>query len=138
MAHEILSVKLCQLDDKVGRLHSRIHISETANHSQLSREIEALRQECTETELSLREKLRLSKSDLVSVLSKSYEKMEQLIQDAKAELQAVAGDCPDDNALAEAKILLAEYALDFAHQAADRALLISMDAIDTELMKQEQ
>ena len=136
MAHEILSVKLCQLDDKVGRLHSRIHISETANHSQLSREIEALRQECTETELSLREKLRLSKSDLVSVLSKSYEKMEQLIQDAKAELQAVAG--PDDKALAEAKILLAEYALDFAHQAADRALLISMDAIDTELMKQEQ
>lgn len=138
MAHEILSVKLCQLDDKVGRLHSRIHISETANHRQLSREIEALRQECTETELSLREKLRLSKSDLVSVLSKSYEKMEQLIQDAKAELQAVAGDCPDDNALAEAKILLAEYALDFAHQAADRALLISMDVIDTELMRQEQ
>lgn len=35
MAHEILSVKLCQLDERMERLHSRIHISETASRNRL-------------------------------------------------------------------------------------------------------
>ena len=38
----------------------------------------------------------------------------------------------------EEKILLAEYALDFAHQAADRALLLSMDAINAQMFQQEE
>ena len=45
MAHEILSVKLCQLDDRIGKLHSRIHMSEIAGHSQLRKEIEVMEQE---------------------------------------------------------------------------------------------
>ena len=39
---------------------------------------------------------------------------------------------------AEEKALLAEYALDFAMQAANRALLISLEAIDAELTQQEK
>ena len=34
MAHEILSVKLCQLEERVERLHSRIRLSETADRRQ--------------------------------------------------------------------------------------------------------
>ena len=41
MAHEILSVKLCQLDERMERLHSRIHISETASRNRLQQEIDA-------------------------------------------------------------------------------------------------
>ena len=33
MAHEILSVKLCQLEERLAELHSRIRMSETADHS---------------------------------------------------------------------------------------------------------
>ena len=48
MAHEILSVKLCQLDDELGMLHSRIRLGENAGHEQLSREISQLSQECSQ------------------------------------------------------------------------------------------
>ena len=69
---------------------------------------------------------------MVSILAGSYEQMEQIIQNAKEQLQANAESSPDPDACAEEKILLAEYALDFAQQAADRALLLSMEAIDAQ------
>lgn len=67
MAHEILSVKLCQLDDRIGKLHSRIHLSETAGHNQLRREIEVMEHECIESESALRENLRRSKSSIALI-----------------------------------------------------------------------
>lgn len=136
MTHEILSVKLCQLSDRVGRLRSRIHMSETASHSQLRREIGFLERECAEAEMTLRENLRGSKSNLVSVVAQSYEQMERIIQNTKDQMKAMAADDPDAEAVAEEKILLAEYALDFAQQAADRALLLSMEAIDAQTIQQ--
>ena len=39
MAHEIMSVKLCELDDRVARLHSRLRLTETADAGTLDREI---------------------------------------------------------------------------------------------------
>lgn len=138
MAHEILSLKLKELEDKLGRLHSCILLSETADHSRLCREIESLKMEDAQSELALRKKLQLSKSEYVSVLYKTYEQVRQLIQEAQAQIQAIAEECPDPASVAEAKLLLAEYGLDFAHQAADNALLISMDAIDSQLLRQEQ
>ena len=132
MAHEILSVKLCQLDDRVGKLHTRIRMSETASPSQLKQEINMLKQECREGEMSLHDTLKRSKSTMVSILAGSYEQMEQIIQNTKEQLQANAESSPDPDACAEEKILLAEYALDFAQQAADRALLLSMEAIDAQ------
>ena len=138
MAHEILSVKLCQLDDRLEKLHSRIHMSEAAGHTQLKEEIDALERDCRQSEAALRESLQRSKSPLVSVLARSYGQMEQVIQGAKAQLEAMAADNPDGDAMGEEKLLLAEYALDFAYQAADRALLLSMDAIDTQLLRQKE
>ena len=137
MAHEILSLKLNELEDRLGKLHSRIYLSETAGHGRLCREIEALRLEGAQSELALRKKLELSKSEYVSVLYKAYEQVRQLIQETEAQIQALAQECSDPASLAEAKLLLAEYSLDFAHQAADTALLISMDAIGSQLLRQE-
>ena len=48
------------------------------------------------------------------------------------------GQTPEEQAAAEEKILLAEYALDFAIYAADHALLISMEAIEAQLSQQEK
>jgi hypothetical protein len=138
MAHEILSIKLCELEEQISRLSSRIHLSETADHDQLRQEIRALSKECTETELSLREKLRLSKAEAVTVVSKAYEETEQLIQKAKTELETQAAGRDDGAASVEEKILLAEYVLDFAVEAANRALLLSMEAIDAQLTSQEK
>lgn len=137
MAHEILSIKLCQLEERVERLHSRIHLSETADRSRLRREMDQLEQECIAAEATLREHLQHSQSALVSILGQGYSQMEQIIQASRDQLQNLARDKPDPEATVEEKLLLAEYALDFAHQAADRALLFSMEAIDAQLQQQE-
>ncbi len=137
MAHEILAVKLCQLDDRMGRLHSRIHMSETADHRQLQPQIEALRQECDVAEEMLKSNMQHSQSELVAILARGYAQMESVVQDTLAQLKALAADSPDADAAVEEKILLAEYALDFAQQAADRALLLSLDAIDAQLLQEE-
>lgn len=137
MAHEILSVKLCELEEQLARLSSRIHLSETADQLQLQREIQALRRECTETELTLASKLQRSQAEMVSVLASSYGEVERSIQKAKAALYEQTVPCGDPEAAAEKKILLAEYALDFALQAANRALLLAMEAIDAQLTGQK-
>lgn len=138
MSQEILYIKLCQLDDEWSKLHSRIQLSETAGEEQLHKELETLKRECAETEMALEQQLRLSKSSLVSILWDGYEKIEPVIRDTQARLKAFADEQPEEYALAEAKLLLAEYALDFASQAAARALLISLEAIDTQLLLDKQ
>ena len=137
MAHEILSVKLCELEEQLARLSSRIHLSETADHQQLQQEIQALCRECAETELTLQTKLQRSKAEIVSILADSYAEVEQSVQKAKAALQEQALCRDDSEDTAEVKTLLAEYALDFALQAANRAVLLSMEAIDAQLAGQE-
>ena len=133
----ILYIKLNQLDERMGKLHSRIHISQKAGHSQLRREMETLQKECEETQAALRENLQQSKSSMGSVLAQGYGQVEQIVQQSRKRLQDMAQDSPDAEAVVEEKILLAEYALDFAQQAADRALLLSMDAMDAQLLQQE-
>ena len=137
MAHEILTVKLCELEDQLARLSSRIHLTETANREQLHQEIRALSQECAETALTLQRKLRLSRAEVVATLAKTYGEIERIIQEAKSELEEQSIHRRDADYAAEEKILLAEYALDFAVQASNRALLLSMEAIDAQLTGQE-
>ncbi len=133
MAHEILSVKLCELENQLARLSSRIQLSEVAGHDELRQEIRALSKECAETELTLRRKLQLSRAGIVAILASTYGEMEQMIQRAKSRLKEQAAVRDDADFEAEEKLLLAEYALDFAVQAANRALLLSMEAIDAQL-----
>lgn len=137
MTHELLSVRLCELEDQLSRLSSRIHLSETAGHAQLQQEIRALRRECTETELALQTKLRGSRAEMVSVLSDAYEEIRQSVHKTETALQERSSRCGDPEAAAEGKLLLSEYALDFALQAANRALLLAMEAIDAQENGQE-
>lgn len=126
MAHEILSVKLCELDEAIGRMRNRIPLCESARHERLKQELERLEGEWKEKALSLSQKLRFSKSPLTLELFKVYNDIEKRIQHTSF------GTNPED------QILLAEYALDFAIQAANRALLLSLKAIDAEMTQQEK
>ena len=138
MTHEILTVKLCELEDSLSRLNSRIRLSETASHNRLRQDIETLSRECAEAELTLRKKLQLSRADVISILSDSYVKIEEILQETNDLLREKAAGQDDPDMIAEGKILLAEYALDFAIQASNRALLLSMEAIDAQYTAQEK
>ena len=39
MNHKIMTVKLCELDERIARLHSRVRLTETADRDILEREI---------------------------------------------------------------------------------------------------
>ena len=71
-------------------------------------------------------------------MAQDYGRIEGIIRETKAKVQDMTDQNPDGQAGAEEKILLAEYALDFAQQAADRALLLSMEAIDAQLLQREE
>ena len=105
MAYELLSVKLCELDEKFERLHGRIQRSQTFDRSVLKQETQLVRRECEEEEQILSRRLRFSRK-------------------AREEMESGQGRLSSEDWL-----LLAEYSLDFAKQAADRALLISLEAI---------
>ena len=134
MTHEVLSVKLCELDEKINTIHQHIYQSGFAKHSQIKEEIEALQKECEESDMILCDKLQFSKAESVASLYKVYEKVTQIIKDANIK-QAV--DENNGNAVEE-KILLAEYSLDFAIQLVNHALLTSLEAIDVQMTQQEK
>ena len=70
-------------------------------------------------------------------LSRTYEKVEDAISASGKELLQSEAGGERPYLSADEKALLAEYALDFAMQAADRALLLSLEAIDAQLTQQE-
>ena len=131
MANEILAVKLCELDRKVGELHGRIEQSETVPHEQ------HLRISCKSNDQMLRNNLKFSRAQAVQKLSEAYSEIVQIVRETKNSMKYPDWDSFQRETSAEEKILLAEYALDFAMQAADHALLISMEAIDAQMTQQE-
>lgn len=135
MAHEILSIKLYELEEQIARLLSRIELWESADNAQLKKAIKALELECEENEQSLKKKLELSRSGIVSTIAHTYGQIEAVIHQCKADLQTKAEQRTEPDLEAEEKILLAEYALDFSVQAANRALLLAMEAMDAQAIQ---
>ena len=86
MAHEILSVKLYELEKKIEQLCGRIQISESASHDRIKAETETLRREYAENALILRNRLTFSKASAVAKLSEAYVRVEQIIKKTKEEI----------------------------------------------------
>lgn len=127
MAHELLSIKLSELDDQIARLHHRIQRSETITPDRLHTEIQTLASECEENESIVRDSLQRSKAQLPGQLLAVYDDIETVIRRVKEKL---SGTHADREADLEQKLLMAEYELDFAMLAVNRALLTSLEAIE--------
>ena len=142
MAQDVLDVKLSELRDVFDRLELRIRLSETVGHDRLQQDIEALRRECGETERNMQSELLSSRAALAVILASAYGRMHETAKWVETELKERAESRvgADVGAVetAEEKILLAEYALDFAVQTANRALLLALEAIDSQLAMQEK
>ena len=102
MAHEILSVKMYELDKKLEQTHSRIQLAESMVYDQ----VEAAVGKVLEAEnINLKNK------------------------------EPIFGNVLPGT---EEKILTAEYALDFAMQAVNRALLVSLEAIEAQRLEEKK
>lgn len=134
MAYEILSIKMYELDKKISRLQSRIQMSESADHDRIRAEKAELQRECAESETELRH----SRNSSVAVLAESYGEIEKSIKTAVARMENADGKESEESFPADEKIMFAEYALDFAMQAVNHALLVSMEALDAYMSQQEE
>ena len=134
MAQGILNAKLDELDRQLRKVHRKIQKSGSANPARLRADLEQVRKEYAENEKALRNRLRFSRSGVVTGLSVSYNQVEQIIRETKNKMKMPGGQ----EAEKEEKILLAEYALDFAMQAAERALLLSLEAMEAQTKQQEK
>ena len=134
MAHEILSVKMYELDKKLEQTHSRIQLAESMDTERLHQQIQNLRQECQESRITLENRLRHSKTDCVMKLAGVYDQVEAANINLKNK-EPIFGNVLSGT---EEKILTAEYALDFAMQAVNRALLVSLEAIEAQRLEEKK
>lgn len=142
MAHEILSIKLYELDKKFARLQSRIQLSETERPEQIKEDLKTMKREYRENKQILHNKMNFSRSQKVKSIACAYDRVEAIIEDMQGEIRNALSENWEDEKSVEELILLAEYTLDFAMQAAEAALLISTEAIlaqkEQEQKEQEQ
>ena len=118
MTHDILSVKLYELDKAIGQMHSRIEQGEMDCPEQVEKDIQELRRECRENREMLHNKMKYSKAKLVGRIAEAYDKVDQVIQIAQEQL-----------GISFTEETTKEYFLDFAMQASNYALLMSLEAI---------
>ena len=126
--------ELDELDRQLRKIQRKIQKSGSANPARLRADLEQVRKEYAENEKALRNRLRFSRSGVVTGLSVSYNQVEQIIRETKNKMEMPGGQ----EEKKEEKILLAEYALDFAMQAAERALLLSLEAMEAQTKQQEK
>ena len=137
MADGILAVKLNELDQQIGRIYARIEAVGTADHERIREELKALNAELEESERILRKKMKYSKAGVVARFSEAYDELSSKIKQAETDLGITADGGREGGLSADEKILYAEYSLDFAMQAVDHALLISLEAIDDVMTEEE-
>ena len=78
MAHEILSVKMYELDKKLELTHSRIQLADSMDTARLQQQIQQLRQECEENRIVLENRLHYSKTECVVKLAEFLTRWKRL------------------------------------------------------------
>ncbi len=130
MANEILSVKLRELEDAMNQLCSRIRLSQTASPSQRQAELEAVQRDYAEREAALHSQMQFSRSGFVRELTEAYDELAEAAQGVCGQLHALQPQGAEGCPTPEESIVLAEYALDFAMQTANRALALALEAMN--------
>ena len=141
LSQGIFAIKLYELEHEYGKLQSRIRICGKENHKKVCEELEKATGEYQERSLLLRQSIEDSRSPAVSALGsiqlECRRKAEallkkQLVRDLHSEMSTSKED------KAEAVTLYAEYAIDFATQAMQYALIAALKAIDLQMSEEEQ
>lgn len=134
---ELLAVKLYELEKQYGKLLSRIRICGQEDREKLQGELEKAVDEYREHALTLQKDVENSRSRAVSELARAQLecscKMEELLHDGKLEeyLHSVDNNRAEDRA--EAVSLYAEFAIDYALQTIQYALISALSAMEMQL-----
>ena len=125
MARSVLSVRLREMDREVSGIHRGIHLAEAGPSAAERREYRQLLRAYTVKKHQTAKLLRCSQAGSARYLLDACRGMEEVMATLRRNLTQAGSD-------ADEKLLWAEYALDFAAQAANRAVLLSLEAVNAQ------
>ena len=133
---DIFAVKLYEMEKQYGRLQSRLRICGRENRKKLQAELEHAKEEYEENSLLLKQSIQGSRSPAVAELAEvQWEYMHKVEDLLKEKLEQFfhceASSKEEDQAEAE-------YAMDFATQAMQYALIVALTAMDLQRNAEEK
>ena len=140
-ANEMFSGKLAELEGEYAQMIRRLRQYAGADHCQVRRELQTLRQEFREGERLLGDSARTGRSPAVSALSAAQQEYDQrirrLLEEDLLGYLHEPGSTPAEDRV-EAAGLYGEYAVDFAVQTMRHALMAVLSAMDLEMTWEER
>lgn len=129
MEQDMLAGKLAEVDAQLTDVHTRLRSAAQMEGPALDAAIAQTREETEQCAHALAEHLRHSRAHQVGEIADAFEEIRNIIRRIQTEVRR------DDESGEEMQLLLAEYAMDFAMQAARHALLVALEAIRDEQKK---
>ena len=127
----MFACKLYELERQYALLKSRIQVCREQNHDKLIHGIDELRDECRANDIMLRSNVEVSKSPFIAELAKAQLDYNQ---ETSTDITRLMAQCSTMQEMAETLTIYAEFAIDFATQSMNHALLASMYAVDAQLL----
>jgi len=121
----MFAAKLYELEKQFDLMHSRLLLCQKRKPEKLEQTIAMIEDECLAEELVLERRVRESKSHFASELA---DLQLSCSRNTKNVVTAALESCPDSEARGEILALNAEFAIDYAMQAMNRAVLAAMYA----------
>ena len=131
----IFACKLLEMEKQYGRLQSHLRVCQQGNREKIRSEIRELEAQCAETDMLLQQFAEGSRSPCIAELSEAQLSFQQK---AEAALEHAIGGAGNAETAAELTTLYAEYALDFATQSVNHAMLAALHAIDLQMDNDEK
>lgn len=141
MHHEILSIKLYELEQQYNKMQSRLKLYQNDNHEEIRLHLRQLMDECRENDILLESRVKSSRSPAITALSEAQleyciRARQILEKELPVYMHSSTGNRQQEQA--EAAALYAEYAIDFAVQAMRQALLAALSALDLQITCEER
>lgn len=122
MEQDMLAGKLAEVDAQLAGVHAKLRSAAQMESAELDAAIAQTREETAQCAHALAERLRHSRAHQVREIADAFEEIRKIVRRG-------------DESGEEMQLLFAEYAMDFAMQAARHALLVALEAIRDEQRK---
>ena len=126
MEQDMLAGKLAEVDAQLAGVHAKLQSAAQMESTELNSAIAQTREETAQCAHALAERLRHSRAHQVG---DAFEEIREIVRRVQTEVRR------GDESGEEMQLLFAEYAMDFAMQAARHALLVALEAIRDEQRK---
>ena len=126
---DVLAGKLAEVDAQLAGVHAKLQSAAQMESTELNSAIAQTREETEQCARALAERLRHSRAHQVGEIADAFEEIRVIVRRVQTEVRR------GDESGEEMQLLFAEYAMDFAMQAARHALLVALEAIRDEQRK---